>query len=126
MKPQRYYWVNFLNLFFSPIGTAEFRIHEGSTNFTKVACWLLVCASILKYAEKIKVCFKTKNITLKEVILDNCGESLTSYIMDYLELRNKTFFKSDGLYKDNSKSIEKRWFEEDPAFKFVKNGTELI
>lgn len=125
-KPQRYYWVNFLNLFFSPIHTVEFRIHEGSTNFTKMACWMIICASILKYAEDVSTCMKTNNITLKDILSNTCSDSLVSYIMSYMDLRNQTFFTNSGGYRENFKSIEAKWFKEDPEFQYVKDNVQLI
>lgn len=124
-KAERYYWINFLNLFFSPIGTVEMRIHEASTNFTKIACWMIISSCILKYAEDIKKCMSGDKITIEEIIRNTCGDSMTAYIMDYLQLRQNTFFDIVGQYKEY-KSVESKWFKEDSEFKFVRNNLQLI
>jgi hypothetical protein len=116
-KPARYYWINFLNLYFSKIGTIEFRAEPGSTSFTKTMIWMLTCASILRYSEDVKRCFTTKSLTLKEVLLENLGEKYTEYIMEYYNMRYKYFFDSSGGYRDYKK-VEKVWFAEDPDFNF--------
>lgn len=124
-KPSRYYWVNFLNLYFSNIGTIEFRSMEGSTNPTKILVWLIICASILKYAEDIKRGLLIRSLTLKEILLENVGDKYTNYIMQYLDIKNKTFFESNGLYKGNWKGIEKTWFSQDSTFNFKQDNIEI-
>lgn len=126
-KPQRYYWVNFLNLFFSPIHTVEFRIHEGSTNFTKVGCWMIICASILKFAEDVKLCMKPGKVNLADILkATGCSESLASYILEYMNLRHNTFYTNSGSYREGFKNIENKWFKDDPNFEFVHNNSQLI
>lgn len=49
--PTRYAAFNIVPYFFSPSGTVEFRVHEPTTNFTKVINWLTICLSICKFAE---------------------------------------------------------------------------
>ena len=49
---QRYTWLNLVPLIFSNRGTVEFRVHPPTSNPIKVINWLLVCSSILQYAEK--------------------------------------------------------------------------
>lgn len=124
-KAERYYMVNFLNLFFTRTNTIEFRCHEGTTNSTKCLIWLLTCASILKYADNIKDCFKKPKITLKEVLLFNLGPELSNYIISYFEMRRGLFFESTGEYKSNYKSIENNWFSNDSDFTFKKGNIEI-
>lgn len=116
-KPSRYYWINFLNLYFSKIGTIEFRAEPGSTSFTKVMIWMLTCASILRYAEDVKRCFTTKTLTLEEVLVENLGEKYVKYIMAYYNMRYDYFFDKGGNYRD-FKRFEKNWFVEDANFSF--------
>lgn len=124
-KPSRYVNVNFLNLFFSSIGTLEFRMHEGSTNSTKCLIWLCICSSILKYAEDIKRGLATSRLTIKEILEENVDPVHVTYIMAYLEHRKNAFFTSAGSYKTNYKVAESKWFSEDPEFTFKHNNIEI-
>jgi hypothetical protein len=47
----RYYWLNFMNLFFSNRNTFEFRLHTPTTNSKKIISWLFMIKAITKYAE---------------------------------------------------------------------------
>lgn len=123
-RPQRYVWLNLLNLYFSKIGTVEFRAEPGSTNFTKVIIWMLTCASILKYAEDVKRCLTVKSVTLKEVLVENLGDEYANYIMEYYKLRHEYFFDKNGQYR-NYKAVEAKWFNEDPQFSFQHNNMEI-
>lgn len=124
MREERYFWINFLNLYFSKIGTIEFRAMEGSVNSTKILIWLLTCASILRYAENTKACLSSGKVTLKEVLASNVGDKYADYIMEYYKHRESVFFKSDGTYRDH-KSTEARWFNQDSEFKFEHNNMEI-
>jgi len=123
-RAERYFLVNFLNLFFSNIGTIEFRQMEGSTNSTKVLIWFVTCASVLKYAEDIKRGLSIKKLTLKDILIDNIDEEYADYIMEYFKLRNKQFFNGDS-YKGNYKSIENEWFKNDSEFNFKLGNIEI-
>lgn len=123
-REQRYYLVNFLNLFFSKTHTIEFRIHEGSTNVTKIISWMIICASILKYAEDIKRGMSLKTLTLKEVLEDRLPQKYSDYLMEYMNHRNSTFFNEKKEYK-NWKPIEKVWQSRDNEFKFQHKNFEI-
>ena len=120
----RYYWINFLNLYFSPIGTIEFRPEAGTTSWTKTAIWIMVCASILRYAEDIKRCFTAKSVTLKEVLIENLGEKYADYIMAYMKMRHGFFFNSSEGYREY-KSTERDWFNQDYDFTFEHEGVTI-
>lgn len=123
-KNERYFWINFLNLYFSKIGTIEFRAEPGSTNFCKIMIWMLTCASILKYAENVKTCLTIKSVTLKEVLTEHLGDKYASYIMEYYMMRYNVFFNKDGGYK-NYKIVEDKWFKDDPQFNFQTLNMEI-
>lgn len=122
-RPQRYFGVNFLNLFFSKMGTIEFRQMEGSTNSTKILNWMLVCACILNYAEDINKCFILEKITLKEILRKSLSENWTNYLMEYMDYRNRYFFDK-GAYKD-WKPTEDKWFKNDSDFSFKNINMEI-
>lgn len=124
-KPCRYVNVNFLNLFFSSIGTIEFRMHEGSTSSTKCLIWMVICASILKYAEDIKRGLSCTSLKLSEILYENVDPEYTAYIMEYLNFRNSTFFTKEGSYRGNYKAVESAWFNKDPEFSFKYNNIEI-
>lgn len=125
-RNERYYILNFLNMFFTKTGTVEFRCHEGSTNYTKCIIWLLTCASILRYAENnMKECLSPDPIKLEDILLDNLGSKYTNYIMAYYEMRKNTFFTQSGTYRTDYKSVEKKWFDSDEKFSFEHNDFEI-
>lgn len=124
-KPVRYSSLNFLNLFFSSIETLEFRMHEGSTNSTKCLIWISVCASILKYAEDIKRGLTISTLKLEDILVENMGEEYAKYIMEYFKQRHAVFFNKDGSYKNSFKTIEQKWFNDDPKFSFKYENIEI-
>jgi hypothetical protein len=115
-KPSRYFIVNFLNLYFNNTGTIEFRPHESTLSADKALMWLAVCASIIRYAENTKKCLTAKSLTLKEVLSGFVNSKELDKIMTYLKFRHDTFFDAKGAYRDY-KSVEAKWFKEDPNFK---------
>jgi hypothetical protein len=121
-KPQRYYIINFLNLFFNSIGTIEFRCHESTTNATKALIWLLTCASILRFAEDIDKVFRTNTLSLKEILVDKLPCDMAAYIMEYFNKRNNIFYNNNGSYKEKWDNIEKNWFAGDPNFTFESSN----
>lgn len=123
-KPQRYMMFNLLNLFFSKIGTIESRLHEGSTNVTKVLSWMLITTAIIKYAENINVSLAAKKLELKDVLQSALPAKYADYLMEYLKSRHKVFFNENGEYR-SYKSIEKTWFNKDPEYRFIHNGMEI-
>lgn len=114
-KHSRYFIVNFLNLFFSNIGTIEFRPAESCVNGEKALVWLIVYSSILKYADNIEICLTKPEISLKEVLEFNTNKEVTASIMDYMNYRKNFFFDAKGTYKD-WKSTEIKWFKLDQEF----------
>lgn len=124
-RPSRYSNFNFLNLYFNSIGTIESRAHEGTTNVTKALIWLIVSASILRYAEDIEKVFQNKTLTLREVLEANMDKKTSNYIMAYMDLRNKIFFTTSGDYRNNYKSVEQTWFLKDPEFSFEYENMQI-
>ncbi len=123
-KVQRYSILNFLNLFFSKTRTAEFRIMEGSTNSTKILSWMIICASILRYAEDIKRGLSNTKLTLEEILKAQLPEKYSTYLMEYMKSRRKVFFNDAGEYK-SWKSVEQVWFSKDSEYKFIHNNFEI-
>ena len=121
-KVERYFIVNFLNLFFSKTGTIEFRCHEGTLNKTKTVNWFITCLAILKYAENIKSVFSANTLNLSDVLNDSLGKEKSKYLMSYFKSRRETFFATSG-YKRNITEIEKKWFLEDNNYTFKKEDS---
>lgn len=99
----RYYWVNFMNMFFSDRKTMEFRIHHATTNSYKVINWIFICNAIVKYAERNtkSILADGSAITLEEVLgfyakeFKNAdGKFLTNYLRAYVKER-KDYFAAD-------------------------------
>lgn len=117
-RTSRYFVVNFLNLFFSPTHTVEWRCHEGTVNKDKALTWLIICASVMRYAENIKECLSLKSITLQDILKEYMTNAEVEKIMNYLKKRNSYFFTSDGKsFKSSHADVEKKWFKEDPTYK---------
>lgn len=110
--------MNFLPTFFSAGETIEFRPHEATLNFEKSIMWMLICVSILKYAENIKHCIIAKKITLKEVLEAYLPKKVSEHILGYCEHRFTQFHRTDGSYRSNWEDIETKWIIEDKSFKF--------
>jgi hypothetical protein len=87
----RYYWVNITNYSTRTGGnTVEFRPHSGTIDFHKIYNWLLICMSIVKFAEnqqrRIWTSGMSKNkLTLNEVLKyglkDNLYEKVYAYCL---------------------------------------------
>lgn len=106
LKPMRYMWVNFLNLFFAHSKTVEFRICEATFNFDKILIFLLTCVAILKYAENYSITLSEQPITLKEILKDHFPDDLANQIMNYWTKRKLIYGNSDGTFKVDWKGIE--------------------
>lgn len=96
----RYYWLNFMNMFFSQRKTMEFRIHHATTNGQKMINWLFICNAILKYAEKNpKHILSSSNPISLDTIMDYYAEhfktkeskQLSSYLKAYIANRKAYF-----------------------------------
>lgn len=113
----RYYWVNFINLFFSKRDTIEFRIHTPTLNSDKIINWLLMCNAIIKFAQKNVIsCIDEKPIAFQQVLnyykdnfksnySDILSERLINYYNNRVELFKKDF--KEGDY------VSKKYFKQD-------------
>tara|TARA_R100000951_G_scaffold38958_1_gene32858 strand:+ start:1993 stop:3465 length:1473 start_codon:yes stop_codon:yes gene_type:complete len=94
---QRYYWVNITNYSTSTgPNTIEFRPHSGSLDFKKIYNWLLICMSIVKFAENQQRRIWTSgmskhSITLNEVLKYSLNQKLYNQVFDYCKTRAKRF-----------------------------------
>tara|TARA_R110000850_G_scaffold1714_22_gene9250 strand:- start:54 stop:1625 length:1572 start_codon:yes stop_codon:yes gene_type:complete len=124
----RYHHINFVSPIFSRSGTLEFRLHPPTTNFTKTINWLMICASLIKFAQNNTddiIKGKYDKITLSDLVAgykNDFGnvppskrrEEVATYLQNYIKFRIDLFKPSN---KDilGKKSIE---FEKDAAFTF--------
>lgn len=101
-RRQRYYWMNFMNMFFSERKTVEFRLHQATVNHHKMINWLFICNAILKYAEhnSKEILSSPAKITLKDVVNvyknnypSKDGTFLSEYLNAYIEDRKAYFLK---------------------------------
>lgn len=120
-KVSRYYIVNFLNLFFSKIGTIEFRCEAGTVNKQKTINWFITCICILRYSEDINKVFSLDKITLKDVLSEYLTEDNVEYLMSYYNHRKNIFFIGGG-YRPEIRKIDQKWFKDDNQFNFDKKG----
>jgi hypothetical protein len=95
---QRYYWVNLTNCS-AQTGpeTVEFRPHGATIDFKKIYNWLLICMSIVKFAENyqrriITSDFSSKGpITLHEVVQCSLNKRLYDRVWKYCVERAQSF-----------------------------------
>lgn len=126
-KHSRYYWINFINIFFSERNTIEFRPHHGTLNSQKAVNWLFIVNAIIKYASlhEKDIITTGKKISLSQV-LNYYGEHfktpkaqfLSEYLIAYLEDRKK-LFKNDFERGDY---ISKHEITKDLNYTFKYNG----
>lgn len=127
-RPSRYYWVNFMNSFFSNRNTIEFRLHHGTFNAYKIVNWLLICNAIIKYAKlNIKDLLTTdKRHSIEDVIsyyAHSFGEEgcrLVNYLMDYYLERVKSFRNlQDKEGKQEFKNDHSYIFKSEKGYNFI-------
>lgn len=118
-KKERYLAMNILNLFFSNSRTVEMRIHEATTNFSKVFAYLCICVSILKYAENFNKVFNSKSMSLEDIIKDHFDSKMSNILIDYMNMRKRLFCTTTGSFKSSWKTVEQQWLEEDKKFKIL-------
>lgn len=119
----RYYWLNFINMVFSPRNTVEFRLHTPTLNGHKIINWLFMCNAIVRFAEKYpKRCISAKKVTFEDVLryyaeISNgapyataLSENLIAYYQNRCELfakdyKNGDFISPHDITSDNAFSF---------------------
>ena len=107
----RYSSINFVNFIYSPSGTIEFRLHQGTVNPYKTIYWLLINAAIVKYAMDTSI-VKTGRETLKDVIDAKLSLTTAAAINDYVRTQ-KEYFKA---YSDDDPEYV-REYKEDKSYR---------
>lgn len=102
----RYCWINFVPTLFDTRGnghyTVENRIHQGTTNFTKVKNWTLINMGLLWFAENHKKTIALNNeISLCEIMKIAYPKSYLE-INEYINEKTEKFNKKD--VKENKQS----------------------
>jgi hypothetical protein len=130
-RKRRYFWLNLMNMFFSPRRTVEFRLHHCTLNGQKMVNWLFICNAICQYAIKNADAILTSNtpITLDN-ILDYYGQSfkgdhaqfLSSYLKAYVADR-KAYFARDIA---NGDLISQREMDDDKTYVFTYEGVSWL
>lgn len=129
-RAQRYYWINFMNMFFSDRKTMEFRVHQATTNHHKAINWIFICNAVINYARTHakEILSSADKITLDQVIgyyaeafprsVD--AKFLTSYLQAYVKER-KEYFKNDKDKGDYESAAE---LKNDPNYTFSFGNVE--
>lgn len=97
----RYCWMNFVPTIFDTRGngqyTIENRIHQGTTNFTKVKNWILINMGLIWYAENYgkEIALATSSISLK-YIMELAYPKSHKDINEYITLRSTKFNCEDS------------------------------
>lgn len=126
----RYFSLNFLNMFISNRDTIEFRAHHSVLNDVKAINWLFICAAIIKYSENNSSKIINSSSTIKlEDVLDYYGDTfkttyaknVSNYLKEYVKHRT-AFFKSKT--DDGDKIVESDYTEKN--YTFDSNGLNCI
>jgi hypothetical protein len=95
----RYRWVN-INNFSTNSGrpTVEFRVHGASLNYEKIRNWVLICMSIVRFAENRQkmIWSNLDSILLDTVVKDSLGPNLGEQVMRYYNKRVDKFDSTTG------------------------------
>jgi hypothetical protein len=118
-RHSRYFWINFMNMFFSNRNTLEFRLHTPTTNSQKILSWQMICTAIINYAEKNSFSLVRDDISkinLNDIINFSYSSDpeTCDYLKEYIMFRKKTFLK-DKL-KEDYMSME--YIAQDKSFVF--------
>lgn len=129
-RKSRYYWLNFMNVFFSKRNTVEFRLHTPTTNQQKIVNWLFICNAIIKYVNKhaSRILLSNEPISLSEVLsfyaeeFGSRGRFLSDYLIAYVEERKERFYQ-DYLKNDRLSNWE---IDEDKTYEFKYQNTKHL
>lgn len=118
----RYYWMNFVNYFFTPQETLEYRIFESSLDFNTSFYYMMISLAILNYAEKNqnKIVLSREKIILEDVLEDTFDKDLSDEIITFIYNKRKLNF--DDFIKDDIYASIKR---ENDAFNTLTNDDIL-
>lgn len=125
-RPQRYFWINLLPTFFSNAETIEFRVHEATMNYERVAMYMLICTAILEYAKDTKKVLSAKKISMIDVLSAYLPAKAANHIKAYLDTRTATFKTTKGEYRANWEDIEDAWLKKDNRYKFNNISIEEL
>ena len=96
----RYRWVN-INNFSTDSGkpTVEFRLHSASLSYDKIRNWILICMSLVLFAENKQrdIYSNINSILLDTVIKYSLGDNLGEQIMNYYNTRVEKFSSTTGI-----------------------------
>lgn len=131
-RSNRYYWANFMNMFFGHRHTIEWRLHQATTNSQKMINWLFICNAIVKYADRYasEIITNKGNISVKQVLdiykelhpKDKDATFLSDYLYAYFEERQAQFAKD---IKKGDKISE--WdMLDDKSYKFSYKGVSSL
>lgn len=130
-RKQRYFWLNFMNLFFSSRRTAEFRLHQPTLNGQKMVNWLFICNAIVRYAETHakKILSDGSPIPLNTVLdyyADTFKTKEAIFLSDYLKAYVQD--RKDYFYKDFNRGdfISDRELQDDKTYVFEYKGVSWL
>ena len=108
----RYCWVNFVPAVFDTrkngIFTIEFRPAAGSTSYTKIKNWLMICMGMVNVVEDHKREILSGNVNTLEDILTLCYPKDYKGLVEYVELRKAKFSDKE----EPSEVAEERDYQE--------------
>jgi len=130
-RKQRYFWLNFMNMFFSERRTMEFRLHHCTLNGQKMVNWLFICNAVCQYAanHSDEILSSDKAITLdtvlehyKETFKTPHGKFLSDYLKAYVKDR-KDYFAADVKRGDY---VSQKEMDDDKQYVFTYEGVSWL
>lgn len=124
-RSSRYYWLNFMNLFFSDRNTIEVRLHTATSNKQKIISWLLISAQLIQYADKhTESILRGGRVTLNKILRSMPDEEIKNYLSSYISFRKTTF--SDEFDKNDFTGASSGEFTKDKEFVFNHNFLKYL
>jgi len=127
----RYFYQNFINMFFSTRNTIESRIHCPTNNPQRLVNWLFMNVAIVRYAEiNMKKILSDEKITFEDVLNfykthyknDEKAAFLSDYLIAYYNERVNEFQKDF----QNKEYLSDWTYLNDKDYKFSYNGISLF
>lgn len=115
----RYCWINFVPAMFDTRGggnnskTLENRIHQGSTNFTKIKNWILINMGLMWFAENHSKTIALNNEISLKYIMELAYPKTHKQINDYIDLRSAKFNNEDSTKSKQNETADYQEVVED-------------
>lgn len=130
-RKERYFWLNFMNMFFSERRTMEFRLHHCTLNGQKMVNWLYICNAICQYAaQNTEAILSNNNPISLNTILDYYGNNFKSSHAQFLSAYLKAYVADRKAYFARDKAegdyISEKEMKNDKDYVFKYEGVSWL